>query len=195
MSTKHKKHTIIYRHTEGKYKDGEKILIDKKIFDDVNGVTIKYYYKHNDKENMLLFKSEGNGKYSFTQRTKGQEPIKETDLSFNELINKIRDYNINNSLKFAIDYFTELKQKGGQQACKTLHGGAEECKKKFNKCTYLKLEKDINKNSYISKATLSRIQKGNGRHSRKLSKKMSRKLSKKLRSKSSRINYDLPRSS
>lgn len=199
MEREHKtKHKLIFRHTEGKYKDGVTTLIDKKIYDGDEGLVIRLHKKQDNEKSTLIFKSQEPNKYTFIKQENGNTTIEKKDLTFDQLINIIRDLNTNNILKFAIDYFTELKQIGGSEQCNTVHGGALACKHTINKkkCIYLNIEDDINDNVYVTKKSVSRMQQRNKSHSRKLSKNLSKKLSRKLskRNRTSRINYNLPKS-
>jgi len=199
MEQEHKtKHKLIFRYTEGKYKDGITTIIDKKIYDTNEGLVIRFHKKQNDDKSTLIFRSQGPNKYAFIKQENGNTIIEKKDLTFDQLINIIREFNTNNMLKFAIDYFTELKQIGGSEQCNTLHGGATYCKNTKNKqkCIYLNIEDDINDNIYVTKKSVSKMQQHNKSHSRKLSKKLSKKLSRKLskHNRTSRINYNLPKS-
>jgi hypothetical protein len=201
------KHKTIYRHTEGKYKDGKTSLVDKKIYDSDEGFIIKLHKNKDEDSTTLFFKSQKEpNKYTFIKQENGKI-FEENNLSFDDMIERIKSNNVHNILKFAIDYFVELGQKGGSNQCGVLHGGRVSgssdnepyvCKVFGNhkKCTYLNLEDDINNNKYITRKSVSRMQGRHQLHSRKLSKKMSKKLSKKMskNSKSSRTNYKLPKS-
>lgn len=184
-----KQQTLISRHTEGRYKDGQTIVTDKKIYDDGTGPTIKFHKKHNKDETTILIKSNKDGTFTYSEEI-NKIKTETNNVTLDELINKIKHHKHASCMKFIINYFTDIKQQGGQYSCNTLHGGA--CS--GSKCKYLILEEGINNNKYITRASLNKMQRYSSAH-KKLSKKMSKRLSKKIAKRTSKTNYKLPKSS
>src|SRR5437763_1710021 len=112
---------LIYRHTEGKYKDGVTKLIDKKISaNNDDGLVIKLVNKINKNVDTTYIKYNPNndkGYYIIEHENNNEQtkhPSTKEKITFDQLIERIKS---NNLLKFVIDYFINIKENGGEQAC------------------------------------------------------------------------------
>jgi len=206
---------LIYRHTEGKYKDGITRLIDKKIsVNNDDGLVIKLVNKLNKNVNIIHIRFNPNNSkdYFLTEQenNNGQKSqLLEQKFTFDQLIENVKG---NSLLKFIIDYFISIKENGSRQACFDVHG--QKCIDEVNldteksttttylklknciyeKCIFKELETDIDKNIYISDIIFSKIQRESNCHTRKMSKRMTKKLAKKLTEGSHKTVNSLPKS-